>query len=216
MWAALMAAIRPGQAGSAQIVSASTVPPEGVQLARPGGVAAPIWRAEGTDGGRAARWQPRCNRWTVLISYYFESRFKSSPRDRPVKAGVLNVVLDLIERAQPMPHGDARLKLRIFNICSGGGVAAVAITLIGWLIAGLLPLPLGPANTMQEVVDFYTTDTTRRMFGFMLSTLGVCLALPLIGIITMHMQRMERRLPVLSMVRLCAGAVTLRSIFWGR
>ncbi|WP_228032090.1 hypothetical protein [Mycolicibacterium sp. P9-22] len=108
-----------------------------------------------------------------------------------------------------MPHDDARLKLRIFNICSLGGVAAVVITLIGWLIAGLLPLPLGPANTMQEVVDFYTTDTTRRMFGFMLSTLGVCFALPLIGIITMHMQRMERRLPVLSMIQLCAGAVTV-------
>ena len=108
-----------------------------------------------------------------------------------------------------MSDDDALIKLRIFNFCSWGGLAAVLVTLAGWLIAGLLPLPLGPSNTMEEVVGFYTTDTTRRMFGFMLSTLGVCLALPLIGLITMHMQRMERRLPLLSLIQLCAGAVTV-------
>jgi len=49
---------------------------------------------------------------------------------------------------------DARTKLWIFNLCSWGGVAAVLITLIGWLVAGLLPLPLGPSNSMQDVVAF--------------------------------------------------------------
>lgn len=104
---------------------------------------------------------------------------------------------------------DARNKLWIFNVCSWGGVAAVLITLIGWSVAGLLPLPLGPSSSMQDVVAFYSTDSTRRMFGFVLATLGVCFALPTVGVITMHMHRMERRLPLLSLIQLGAGSVTV-------
>jgi hypothetical protein len=32
---------------------------------------------------------------------------------------------------------------RILNACAFGGPAAVFVTLVGWLIAGVLPLPMG-------------------------------------------------------------------------
>ncbi len=108
-----------------------------------------------------------------------------------------------------MPDHDAQLKLRIFNLCSWGGVAALVITLIGWLLAGLLPLPLGPSNSMHDVVAFYSGHGPWRMMGFVLATLGVCCAMPLVGVITMHMMRMERRLPLLAVIQLGIGSVTI-------
>lgn len=108
-----------------------------------------------------------------------------------------------------MTDDDARTKLRVFNFCSWGGLAALLITLVGWLIAGLLPLPLGPSSSMNTVVEFYSTDSTRRMVGFVLATLGVCCAMPMVGVITIHMLRMERRLPLLALIQLGAGSVTI-------
>ncbi len=104
---------------------------------------------------------------------------------------------------------DDQIRLRIFNLCSWGGIAALLVTLTGWLIAGLLPLPLGPSNTLHQVVEFYSTDSTRRMIGFVMATLGVCFAMPMVGVITVHMLRMERRLPVLSLIQLGSGSVTI-------
>jgi hypothetical protein len=100
-------------------------------------------------------------------------------------------------------------RLKVLNVCSWGGVAALAITLTGWLIAGLLPLPLGPADSMAEVVEFYSTSTTRRMTGFVMATLGVCCLMPLVGVITVHMLRMEGRVPILSFIQLGVGSVTM-------
>lgn len=100
-------------------------------------------------------------------------------------------------------------RLRIFNLSSWCGVVALLVTLVGWLIAGLLPLPLGPSDDVATVVNFYSTDSTRRMCGFVLSGLGVCFIMPLVGVITMHMVRMERRLPLLAAIQLGAGSVTM-------
>ncbi len=113
------------------------------------------------------------------------------------------------QRGTPISTKDTDIKLRIFNLCSWGGIVALALTALGWLIAGLLPLPLGPSNSMHSVVDFYTSHSTRRMIGFVLSTLGVCFLMPLVGVITIHMLRMERRLPLMAFIQLGAGSVTM-------
>jgi hypothetical protein len=47
------------------------------------------------------------------------------------------------------------LTKRVLTICAWAGPAAVVVTLIGWLIAGVLPIPLGSESSVQEVVDFY-------------------------------------------------------------
>ncbi|MFT4262241.1 MAG: hypothetical protein QM572_02570 [Nocardioides sp.] len=100
-------------------------------------------------------------------------------------------------------------RLRLLNLCSLGGFVALGSTLAGWLIAGLLPLPLGPSDSQPEVFDFYTSDSTRRMIGFVLATVGICFIFPLVGVISMHMMRMEGRLPLLSFLQLGAGSVTM-------
>lgn len=102
-----------------------------------------------------------------------------------------------------------KTRLRILNLCSWGGIAALSITLIGWLMAGLLPLPLGPSASADKVVSFYSSHHALKMTGFMLATLGVCLAMPLVGVITVHMIRIEKRFPLLSLIQLGVGSITM-------
>lgn len=101
------------------------------------------------------------------------------------------------------------MRLRILNICSWAGVAAVVVTLAGWLLAGLLPLPLGPSKSAVEVAHFYGTHTTLRMLGFTIATLGICLLMPLVGVVAVHMNRAEGRAPFLTWVQLGTGSVTM-------
>jgi len=103
----------------------------------------------------------------------------------------------------------AQTRLRILNLCSWGGIAALTITLIGWLMAGLLPLPLGPSDSPAHVVEFYSTHHVLKMSGFVVATLGVSLLMPLVGVITIHMMRVEGRTPVLSLIQLGVGSITM-------
>jgi hypothetical protein len=96
---------------------------------------------------------------------------------------------------------------RIQVICAWSGPAAVVVTSIGFLLSGVLPLPLGPNSTTDEVVDFYSHDT-RVAAGLVIATLGVCLVFPLIALIGVHMMRMEGRTPVLTFLQLITGAAT--------
>ena len=95
---------------------------------------------------------------------------------------------------------------RILTICAWAGPAAVVVTLIGWLIAGVLPIPLGSESSVQEVVDFYSH--TRVLVGLMISSVGICLVFPLIAVIGVHMVRMEGRTPILTFLQLITGAAT--------
>src|ERR1700752_5188679 len=96
---------------------------------------------------------------------------------------------------------------RIQLLCAWSGPAVVVLTLIGFLIAGVLPVPLGPDNTTEKVVDFYSHDT-RVAAGLIIATLGLCLVFPLIALIGVYMVRMEGRTPLLTFLQLITGAAT--------
>jgi hypothetical protein len=96
---------------------------------------------------------------------------------------------------------------RIQILCAWAGPAAVVITLLGWLVAGVLPLPLGASSTTAQVVSFYSHDT-RVLVGLVLSQLGICLVFPLIALIGLFMLRIEGRHPILTLVQLVTGAAT--------
>ena len=96
---------------------------------------------------------------------------------------------------------------RIQLLCAWSGPAVVVLTLIGFLIAGVLPVPLGPDNTTEKVVDFYSHDT-RVAAGLIIATLGLCLVFPLIALIGVYMVRMEGRTPILTFLQLITGAAT--------
>jgi hypothetical protein len=101
------------------------------------------------------------------------------------------------------------MNARVRNICALGGPAALIVTLIGWAIAGMLPVPLSPSASAEEVMRFYTEDPTRVMIGFVTASVGVVLMLPMLALISMHMLRMEGRTPLLTFVQLIAAAVTV-------
>jgi hypothetical protein len=96
---------------------------------------------------------------------------------------------------------------RIQLFCAWCGPTAVVVALIGFIIAGVLPLPLGPSSTTEKVMSFYSHDT-RVAAGLVIATLGMCLVFPLIALIGVHMVRMEGRTPILTFLQLITGAAT--------
>jgi hypothetical protein len=92
-------------------------------------------------------------------------------------------------------------------LCAWCGPATVIVATIGFLIAGVLPLPLGPNSTTEQVVDFYSHDT-RVAAGLVIATLGICLVFPLVAAIAVQMMRMEGRAPILTFLQLITGAAT--------
>lgn len=93
------------------------------------------------------------------------------------------------------------------RIAAWSGPATVAIAFAGWLIAGVLPLPLGPSSSSEKVVAFYSHDT-RVIAGLIIACLGISLALPFIAAVSIAVIRAERGLTIVSVIQLLAGAVT--------
>jgi hypothetical protein len=96
---------------------------------------------------------------------------------------------------------------RLMTMSAWCGPAAVVIPLTGWLIAGVLPVPLNSDSTTAEVVEFYSNDT-RVLVGLVIAAIGVSLVFPLIGLIGVYMVRMEGRTPLLTFIQLVTGAAT--------
>lgn len=107
-----------------------------------------------------------------------------------------------------MAQRDLPTSARIQLFCALAGPATIVVALVGWLIAGLLPLPLGPHHTQAEVVAFYSDHRTRLIAGFVLAGIGVGGVFPLIAAIGVQMLRMEGRYPILTFLQLVTGAAT--------
>ena len=97
--------------------------------------------------------------------------------------------------------------LKVLNICAWSGPATVVVTFVGWLIAGVLPFPLGPGSSLEQVMSFYTDDNTLVKVGLVIATIGMALTLPLCAAISVHMVHMEGRTPILSFLQLASAAV---------
>lgn len=98
---------------------------------------------------------------------------------------------------------------KILDYAALGGPAAAAVTLVGWLISGMLPLPMGASSSTSDVVSFFTDDPNRVMAGFVVSSIGVVLMAPMLALISVHMLRMEGRVPLMAFTQLLVGAVTV-------
>lgn len=96
----------------------------------------------------------------------------------------------------------------ILKFCGWCGPLTLAIAFTGWLLAGVLPLPLGPAHTAAQVVDFYSAGT-RVPMGIVIASIGVSLVIPLIAGITLAMWKSQPRMPLLTLVQLISGVVTV-------
>lgn len=98
------------------------------------------------------------------------------------------------------------MNTRILRLCALAGPATVVVALTGWLVAGVLPIPLGPDSSPQDVVEFY--GQTRVLAGMSIASVGICLVFPLIAVIGVQMVRMEGRTPILTFLQLITGAAT--------
>lgn len=100
------------------------------------------------------------------------------------------------------------MNTKIKLLCAWSGSATVVVTLAGWLIAGILPLPPAANQSAAEIANFYGDSPTRVLFGLVVSGLGVSLVFPLVAVIGVHMVRMEGRTPLLTFLQLVTGAAT--------
>ena len=98
---------------------------------------------------------------------------------------------------------------KILDYAALGGPAAAAVTLVGWLISGMLPLPMGPGESSVDVVSFFTDEPNRVMAGFVVSSIGVVLMVPMLALISVHLLRVEGRVPLMAFTQLLAAAVTV-------
>jgi hypothetical protein len=100
------------------------------------------------------------------------------------------------------------MSTRIQLLCAWSGPAAAIVVLGSWLLAGVLPMPLGSDSRVSDVVAFYATDTPRVVAGIVLSGIGFGLVFPLVAVIAVTMVRMEGRTPILAFLQLITGAAT--------
>jgi hypothetical protein len=98
---------------------------------------------------------------------------------------------------------------KTLDLAALGGPAAAVVTLVGWLISGMLPLPMGPSESTADVVSFFTDEPNRVMAGFVISSIGVVLMAPMLALISVHMLRMEGRVPLMAFTQLLVAAVTV-------
>ncbi|KAA9165967.1 hypothetical protein FPZ12_003155 [Amycolatopsis acidicola] len=97
---------------------------------------------------------------------------------------------------------------RVKLLCAWCGPATVVLALIGWLIAGVLPIPPAAHQSAADIAAFYEDSPSRTMAGLILSALAVGLVFPLVALIGVHMVRMEGRTPLMTFLQLVTGAAT--------
>lgn len=83
----------------------------------------------------------------------------------------------------------------------------MVVAFVGWLIAGVLPIPLGPSDSSAEVVAFFASGA-RVPMGIVLASIGVSLVIPLVAAIGYVMYRERGASPLFALVQLVAGSVT--------
>ncbi|SNR82379.1 hypothetical protein SAMN06265360_12150 [Haloechinothrix alba] len=96
---------------------------------------------------------------------------------------------------------------RALLACAWCGPLTVVVAFTGWLIAGVLPVPLGASSTAGEVVDFYSSGAHVPM-GIALASIGISLVIPVIAAITYVMWLGEPGAPVLTSIQAVSGTAT--------
>ncbi len=103
--------------------------------------------------------------------------------------------------------------------CAACGIGFVVFYVLGWwLIAGFVP-PHPPLSTATELAASYAEHTGAIRFGILVAMIGAGLAIPFVGVVAVHVRRIEGAHPVLAFTTLAAGAVTsvipmLPTVLW--
>jgi hypothetical protein len=102
---------------------------------------------------------------------------------------------------------DVELSRRIQVFCAWCGPAFVVLLFGGWgIMGGLIPL-IPPAQSAEYVAGIYAQGATLHRIGLILGMVGVFLTIPYFLVISMQMRRMERRVPILSILQFASGII---------
>ena len=115
---------------------------------------------------------------------------------------------------------DEKLSLRYQLLSAWCGPAFLLTFIVFWGIVGTnLPAPVSPALNPHDVAVRYLGSWTQMRIGFGISLITVVLYLPWTALLTVQMARIEGRFPVLSLLQLLGGGLTvlvvsLSAVFW--
>jgi hypothetical protein len=115
---------------------------------------------------------------------------------------------------------DEKLSLRYQLLSAWCGPAFLLTFIVFWGIVGTnLPAPVSPALNPHDVAVRYLGWWTQMRVGFGISLITVVLYLPWTALLTVQMARIEGRFPVLSLLQLLGGGLTvlvvsLSAVFW--
>jgi hypothetical protein len=86
------------------------------------------------------------------------------------------------------------------------GLGVIVLTLVGFVLARLLPVPPGANLTADQIADFYSAHPTTTRLGFLLASVGFCLLAPMAALITTQMLRIKEAPAALAVVQVIGGA----------
>ncbi|KXF53077.1 hypothetical protein AXA44_45480 [Rhodococcus sp. SC4] len=99
------------------------------------------------------------------------------------------------------------MNVRIQRLCSFGGVAMIAVMVIGMLLFARFIPPPSPLLDAQAVADIYSDSTNGIRLGMLLVSIGAALLAPFVAMITVQMKRIEGARTPLSYIQLALGTL---------
>lgn len=91
------------------------------------------------------------------------------------------------------------------------GLAFPIVFFLGMIVAGLFPLP-APDMSIEGVRAFYADDPDRMRIGLFIMVASAPLQAPLMGMIAVHMRRIEGRFSVLAFTEILLAAVAILAV----
>ena len=85
------------------------------------------------------------------------------------------------------------------------GLVVIVLTLGGFILARLLPVPPGANLDPEQIAQFYSAHTTSTRLGFLLTTAGLGFLAPMTAAIAIAMLRIKDAPPVLAVLQIIGG-----------
>ncbi len=94
---------------------------------------------------------------------------------------------------------------RVERAMAWSGLAVIVLTLVGFVVAHLLPVPPGANLNPAQIAEFYGAHPTSIRLGFLLATIGLSFLAPMTAAIGVAMLRIKDAPPVLALLQVIGG-----------
>lgn len=85
------------------------------------------------------------------------------------------------------------------------GLPLMLLTLVGFILAGLLPVPPGANLTAGQIAEFYSAHPTMTRLGFLLAAVGLGFLAPMVAVISTQLLRIKGAPPALANLQQIGG-----------